>query len=72
MGVGAYISKTSIFSVNECLCLHVPECEDLWFELQFPGHKEKYIFAVIYRYPHSNSISFIDMLNEKLNTLNKK
>ena len=52
--------------------LLVPGCEDLWFELQFPGQKEKYVFAVIYRHPHNNSISFIDMLDEKLNTLEKK
>ena len=71
-GVGAYISKTSVFSVNEFLCLNIPGYEDLRFELQFSGHKEKYIFAVIYRHPYSNSISFIDMLDEKLNTLNKK
>ena len=37
------------FSVNESFCLHVPGCEDVWFKLPFPGHKEKYIFAVIYR-----------------------
>ena len=58
--------------MNKNLSLHVPRFEDSWFELQFPGHKEKYIFAVIYCHPHSNSISFISMFDEKLNTLNKK
>ena len=61
-----------VFSVNKSLCLHVAECEDLWFELQFPEHKEKYIFNVIYCHPHNNFISFIDNADEKLNTLNKK
>ena len=70
--VGAYTSKTLFFSVNNSLHLHVPGCEDLWFELKFLGPKENYIFAVVYRHPHNNSTSFIDMLEEKLNTPNRK
>ena len=64
--------KLCFFSVNESFCLYVQGCEDLWFELPFPGHKEKYIFAVIYRLIVIPLISLIRMLDKKLNTLKRK
>ena len=46
-------------------------CESLWFDVQFPGQKQKYTFAVMYSHPHTNASEFISALDEKLNILDK-
>ena len=36
-GVGAYLSTDLIYTEIESLQLQVRDCEDLWFEVEFPG-----------------------------------
>ena len=38
-GVGAYLSTSLKFTLKDNLYLNVMECEDLWFQIQFPGQK---------------------------------
>ena len=64
-GVGAYFSKFPKFTLKDNLQLNVMECEDLWFQIQFPGQKNNYIFAVIYRHPRKSFTTFIEKLDEK-------
>ena len=52
-GVGTYLSKFLKFTLKDNLQLNVTECEDLWFQMQFPGQKKNYIFAITYRRPSS-------------------
>ena len=39
-GVGAYLSTSLKFTIKDNLQLNVMECEDLWFQMQFPGQKK--------------------------------
>ena len=50
--------------------LHVRDCEDLWFEVEFPGKQNEYIIAVIYRHPCNNTKAFLAALDEKMQLLN--
>ena len=70
-GVGAYLSKPLRFTLKNNLQLNVMECEDLWFQIQFPGQKNNYIFAVIYRHPRDCVPTFIEKLDETMNYLNQ-
>ena len=47
-------------------------CENLWFDVEFPGQKQKFILAVIYSHPHNNTSKFINALDGKLNILDKE
>ena len=38
--------------------LQISEREDQWFEVQFPGQRDNYIIAVIYRHPWDNANVF--------------
>ena len=49
--VGAYFSNNLLVSVEDDFRLYVQGCEDLWFDVKFPGQKHDHIFAVIYRHP---------------------
>ena len=71
-GVGVYISNVITFSENQTFRLEVQGCENLWLEIEFPGQKTKYTFAVIYRHPSSNYVPFLEALDEKLQQLNNK
>ena len=70
-GVGAYFLNNLNFHNKDSLGLSVQECENLWFDLPFPGQKHKYTFAVMYRHPHNNASEFISALDEKLSILGK-
>ena len=59
-GVSAYLSTSLKFTMKYNLQLNVMECEDLWFQIQFPGQKNNYIFAVIYRHPRNSLATFIE------------
>ena len=48
------------------------ECKNLWFLIQFPGQKNNYIFAVIYRHPRNSLPTFIEKLDKTMNYLNQK
>ena len=69
-GVGAYLSTDLIYTEIESLHLQVRDCEDLWFEVEFPGKQNKYIIAVIYRHPCNNTNAFSAALDEKMQFLN--
>ena len=72
-GVGAYFSDNLKVSVKDNFDLYVQGCEDLWFDVKFPGQNNNHIFAVIYRHPHNNLLHFLNAFDEKLalfNTLN--
>ena len=71
-GVGAYNANKLSYSENELFRLHVFGCEDLWFDVELPGSKNKCTFAVIYCHPNNNYIEFIDSLDNKLQLLNLK
>ena len=71
-GVGVYISNVITFSGNQILRLVVQGCENLWLDIEFPSHKTKYTFAVIYRHPSSNYVPFLEALDKKLQLLNNK
>ena len=69
-GVGAYFSNLISFTEIKCLKLKTKGCEDLWFEVQFPGRTDRYTIAVIYRHPENNVNIFLDALDDKLQILN--
>ena len=46
--VMAYVSKELNFTVNDRLSLNIDGCEDLWLDVDIPGLKNNYTFAVIY------------------------
>ena len=71
-GVGAYLCTSLKFTMKDNLQLNVMECEELWFQLQFPGQKNNYIFAIIYRHPRNSLPTFIEKLDETMNYLNQK
>ena len=71
-GIGAYVSRSLKFSENESLRLQIQGCEDLWFDVEIPGLKSKYVFAVIYRHPRNSINSFIEALDENMQRLNNK
>ena len=71
-GVGVYISNVITFSENQTFRLEVQGCENLWLDIEFPGYKTKYTFAVIYRHPSSNYVPFLEALVEKLQLLHNK
>ena len=83
-GVGVYYSKNLKFTQNlkklfkilknfQTLSLKNPSCEDLWFDIKFPGTQNtSYTFAVIYRHPGNNPHNFLEALDENLQTLNQK
>ena len=71
-GVGAYLSTSLKFTMKDNLQLNVMECEDLWFQIQFPGQKNNYIFAVIYRHSRNSLPTFIEKLDETMNYRNQK
>ena len=52
--VGVYISNVITFSENQTFRF----CENLWLDIEFPGRKAKYTFALIlafFRWSHSHS-----------------
>ena len=69
-GVGAYFSNNLKVSVKDNFGLYVQECEDLWFDVKFPGQNNNHIFALIYRHPHNNLAQFLNALDEKLALFN--
>ena len=57
----------------DSLRLKVDGCEDLWFDVQFPGQHNKFIFSVINRHPwNSLTTAFIESLDESLQKVNRK
>ena len=70
--VGAFVSRSLKFSKNESLRLQIQGCEDLWFDVEIPGLKSKYVFAVIYRHPRNSINTFIEALDENMQRLNNK
>ena len=66
------MSRSLKFSENESLRLQIQGCEDLWFDVEIPGLKSKYVFAVIYRHPRNSINSFIEALDENMQRLNNK
>ena len=71
-GVGVYISNVITFSENQTFRLEVQGCKNLWLDIEFPGRKTKYTFAVIYRHPSSIYIPFLEALDEKFQLLSNK
>ena len=71
-GVAAYVSRSLKFSENESLCLQIQGCEDLWFDIEIPCLKNKYVFAVIYRHPRNKINAFIEALHENIQRLKNK
>ena len=71
-GVMAYISKELNFTVNDRLFLNVDGCEDLWLDVDIPGLKNNYTFAVIYRHPCNNHSTFLKALDSNMQALNSK
>ena len=69
-GVGAYFSNFVNYTEIKTLKMQIRGCEDLWFDVRFPGQTEKYIIAVIYRHPWDNVDEFLHSFDEKLQTLN--
>ena len=57
-GVDVYISNAITFSENQTFRLEVQGCENPWLGIEFPGHRTKYTFAVIYHHPSSNYVPF--------------
>ena len=70
--VGAYLSTSLKFTLKDNLQLNVMKCEDLWFQIQFPGQNNNYTFAVIYRHPRNSLPTFIEKLDETMNFRNQK
>ena len=70
--VGAYVSRSMKFSENESLRLQIQGCEDLWFDVEIPGLKSKYVITVIYRHPRNSINTFIEALDENMQRLNNK
>ena len=61
-GVMAYVLKELNFTVNDRLSLNIDGCEDLWLDVDIPGLKNNYTFAVIYRHPWNNHSTFLEAL----------
>ena len=70
-GVGAYISTTLNFKINDDFCLQVQGCEDLWIDIELSNHKT-YTFSVIYRHPQINHRAFFEALDKRMFMLKKK
>ena len=68
----AYVSKELNFSVNDRLSLNIDSCEDLWLDVDIPGLKNNYTFAVIYRHPWNNHSTFLEALDSNMQALNSK
>ena len=68
----AVISSEINFSLNNDLRLNVPNCEDLWLDVDFSSHNLKYTSAVIYRHPCNNHPTFFEALDEKLQIINNR
>ena len=47
-------------------------CEDLWLNVEIPGEKSKFTFAVVCRHPCDNTRVFIETLDERFHYLNGK
>ena len=71
-GVMAYVSKELNFTVNDRLSLNIDGCEDLWRDVDIPGLKNNYTFAVIYRHPWNNHSTFLEALDSNVQALNSK
>ena len=73
-GVGAYISTKIKFSENDKLRLKIRDYENLWIDVPFPGkrNKQAYAIAMIYRHLCNNAKTFLDALDEKMQSLNQK
>ena len=71
--VGVYFSNLLKFCQVDNLRLKVDGCEDLWFDVPFPGQHNKLIFSVIYRHPWNNlTTAFIEFLDESLRKVNRQ
>ena len=68
--VRIFFNNLNVFN-KDSLGLDVRGCENLWFDVQFPGQKQKYNFAVMYHHPHNNASEFISALDEKLSIFDK-
>ena len=71
-GVGAYFLENLAVHNKGNFGFNIEGCENLWFDVEFPGQKQKFTLAVIYLHPHNNTSEFIYALNEKLNILEKE
>ena len=72
-GVGVYFSKDLKVTQNYTLNLKNTSCEDLWFDIKFPGTQNtSYTLAVSYRHPGNNPYNFLEALDENMQTLNQK
>ena len=71
-GVGAYFLENLTVYNKGNFGFNIEGCENLWFDVEFPGQKQKFTLAVIYRHPHNNTSEFINALDEKLNILDKE
>ena len=69
-GVGAYFLNNLNFMKKDNFGLNVQGCEDLWFDVKFPGSTNNFTIAVIYRHPHNNLSDFLNALDDKMNFLN--
>ena len=64
-GVGRYFCNLLKFCQVDSLLLKVDGCEDLWFDVQFPGQHNKLIFSLIYPHLWNNlTTAFIKSLDE--------
>ena len=54
------------------MSLNIDGCEDLWLEIDIPGLKNNYTFAVIYRHPWNNHSTFLEALDSNMQALNSK
>ena len=71
-GVMAYVLKELNFTVNDRLSLNIDGCEELWLDIDIPGLKNNYTFAVIYRHPWNNHSTFLKALHSNMQALNSK
>ena len=70
--VGPYFLENLAVHNKDNFGFNVEGCENLWFDVEFPGQKQKFTSAVIYYHPHNNTSKFIYALDEKLNILDKE
>ena len=66
-GVAFYIKESISYSIRDDLVIVNDENENLWIQVQI--NNVKYIFAVIYRHPRHNYITFQQKLTKTIESI---
>ena len=70
-GVGVYVSKHLNCDINANVSLNLPQCEDIWINVDLNDGKN-IVIGTIYRHPNSNSDQFRQKLGDVMSDIADK